>query len=187
MQTIIVVGIPGCGKSSILKETLRQAPKVSIVNYGDKMLEEASQEGLGRDELRKMPIADQYKIGLKAAKKIVKESIGITIVDTHALVRTPFGYIPGLPREVLEALAPRACAWIECSPALILQRRSHDSSRARDVESEEELNLHQELTRDYLSACSMASGAILCRVRNESPSIAENALPLVRLIHSLAI
>lgn len=187
MQTIILVGIPGCGKSSILEETLRQAPNISIVNYGDKMLEEAAYEGLARDELRKMPIADQQKIGLKAAKKIVKESTGITLVDTHALIRTPFGYIPGLPREVLEALAPRACAWIECPPALILLRRSRDTSRKRDEESEEELNLHQELTRDYLSACSMASGAILCRILNESPSIAENALPLVRLIQSLAI
>jgi adenylate kinase len=185
MKTIILVGIPGSGKSSILQETMNQVPSIRVINYGDKMLEIASSEGLTRDMLRKMPVADQQKIGVKAAKKITREGGDITIVDTHALIRTDAGFCPGLPYKVLEILEPKACAWIECPPALIIERRSKDRSRTRDEESEEELALHQELTRAYLSACSMATGAILCRIVNDSPSITQNAFPLIELIQNL--
>ena len=185
MNTIILVGIPGSGKSSILKETVRQIPSVHVANYGDKMLEIASSEGLTRDMLRKMAIKDQQKIGVKAAKKIMREKQAITIVDTHALIRTDIGFCPGLPREVLEILEPKALAWIECPPSVIVQRRSKDASRSRDEESEEELALHQELTRAYLTSCSMATGAILCHIFNDSSSISQNALPLIHVVQSL--
>lgn len=185
MNTIILVGIPGSGKSSILKEAVRQIPSIHVVNYGDKMLEIASDEGLTRDLLRKMPLQDQQKIGVKAAKKIMREKQPMTLVDTHALIRTDFGFCPGLPREVLEILEPRGLAWVECRPSVIVQRRSKDASRARDEESEEELTLHQELSRAYLASCSMATGAILCQINNESSSISQNALPLIQLIQSL--
>ncbi len=189
MKTIIVVGIPGSGKSSILEEVVRQTPFVDVVNYGDKMLEEAISEGITRDLLRKMPIQEQQKIGIKAAKKIIEQKDKknrITIIDTHALIRTKTGYCPGLPLEVLKILSPRACVWIECSPSIILQRRKQDHSRMRDEEAEEELSIHQELTRSFLTACSMFTGAILCRVHNDTPSIGQNALVLIQLIETIA-
>jgi adenylate kinase len=143
MKIVILVGVPGCGKSSILKETVRQLPSVTIINYGDHMLKEAALNGLDRDMLRKMPIAAQQKIGVEAAKKIVLQKSEIAIVDTHALVRTRIGFCPGLPKEVLEILSPKACVWIECSPSLILQRRLRDQTRNRDEETEEELSGHK--------------------------------------------
>lgn len=187
MKTIILVGIPGVGKSSILQEAVRQIPAVQVVNYGDKMLEEAALEGITRDCLRKMPFPDQQQIGIQAAKKIMRHPTDQTaIIDTHALIRTKVGYCPGLPLEVLEILAPSAYAWVECAPSLILQRRAQDHRvRTRDEETEEELALHQELTRSFLSACCMYTGSLLCRIQNNTPSIQENALPLIRLVQSL--
>lgn len=185
MKTIILVGIPGCGKSSILQEIIRHVPFVRVVNYGDKMLQEAALEGFSRDELRKLPIAEQQKIGIHAARKMLGQEGGITIIDTHALIRTPTGYCPGLPKEVLDILAPRACVWVECSAEIILQRRLQDRSRSRDSETKEELMMHQELSRAYLAACSMATGAILCPINNDGPSIQKNALPLIQLIQSI--
>jgi adenylate kinase len=185
MKTVILVGIPGCGKSSIIKETLRQAPQVHVVNYGDQMLQEAALEGLDRDQLRKLPLPEQRTIGIHAAERMVKHETGIVLIDTHALIRTPNGYIPGLPKEVLEILSPRALAWIECSPLIVMQRRAGDHSRSRDKESVEELALHQELSRAYLAACSVATGAVLCCIDNSGPSIEQNTIPLIRLIQSL--
>ncbi len=186
MKTIVLVGVPGCGKSSILKETVRQIPSVVVVNYGDKMLEEAALTGITRDTLRKMPLSAQQEIGIKAAKKLIRQQEQIAIIDTHALIRTEIGFCPGLPKEVLHILSPRALVWIECQPFLILQRRMNDSSRTRDEETEEELLLHQELVRSYLAACSMETGALLCRLSNSDLSLENNCQPLVRLVRQLS-
>ena len=187
MNTILLVGIPGSGKSSILQETVRQIPAISVVNYGDQMLEEAAVEGISRDFLRKMPFHEQRQIGIKAARKIVQQKTHQTaIIDTHALIRTNVGYCPGLPLEVLEILSPKACAWIDCLPSVILQRRVQDQIRVRDAETEEELTMHQELTRSFLTACCMYTGALLCRIPNTTSSIHHNVMPLIQLIRSIA-
>lgn len=186
MKAIILVGVPGCGKSSILKEVAGKRPSIAIVNYGDKMLEEANAEGLTRDQLRKLDFSAQQEIGIRAAKRIQRENRGVTLIDTHALIKTAAGFCPGLPQEVLNVLSPKVLAWVECPPSLIIQRRKKDSSRARDEETEEELALHQELTRSCLAACSMASGALLCRIVNRDASIEQNCQPFIQLIDQLA-
>jgi adenylate kinase len=184
MKIIILVGIPGSGKSSIIKETLRQVPQIHVINYGDQMLQEAALSGLTRDQLRTLPLPQQREIGIRAAKKMIQHEKGIVLIDTHALIRTPTGYIPGLPKEVLEILSPSALAWVECSPHVVIQRRAKDGSRSRDRENIEELTLHQELSRAYLAACSIATGAALCAVDNDGPSVEQNAAPLIRLLQS---
>lgn len=185
MKTIILAGVPGCGKSSILREVTQKLPSITVVNYGDKMLEEAHLNGVTRDMLRKMPLGAQQKIGIEAARKIAQEKNKITLIDTHALIRTNIGFCPGLPKEVLHLLSPSACVWIECLPSCILERRAQDPSRSRDKETEEELSLHQELTRAYLAACCMETGALLCRITNNDPSIEKNALPFIQLLRTL--
>lgn len=85
---------------------------------------------------------------------------------------------------MLEILSPRVLAWIECFPHIVMQRRADDRLRSRDKESVEKLTLHQELSRAYLAACSLTTGAVLCCVDNNGPSIEQNTIPLVRLIQS---
>lgn len=178
MNRIILVGIPGSGKSSVLQEF----PSVPIVNYGDKMVEEA---GIGRDSLRKLSFQEQQEIGIRAAKNMVQQkNHGVQIIDTHALVKTNAGYCPGLPLKVLEILAPKAYALVECAPELILERRGKDQTRRRDAETIKEIAVHQELTRAFLTACCMHTGSLLCLVKNNSPSLRENVRPLARLIES---
>lgn len=183
MKIVVIVGIPGVGKSAILKEVLKHAPHAAVVNYGDKMLEEASLQGISRDAMRKMAIADQQQIGLRTAQKIVQHpEKKVVIVDTHALVKTPFGYCPGLPRAVLEILFPYAFAWVTCAPEKILARRAADPSRHRDADTLEALTQHQELTGSFLAASCMYTNALLCCLSNDGPDLAQNALPLVQLI-----
>ena len=128
-KMILFVGVPGSGKTTILQEVQRQIPHLQAINYGDKMLEIAAEQGLSRDSLRQLPIKEQQQIGVKAA--LAMKVPGTLIIDTHALVKTPIGYVPGLPRRVLDILAPTAYVLVECKPSLILQRRQKDKKRAR--------------------------------------------------------
>lgn len=185
-MNIILVGIPGSGKSTILKTLNDLYPSIAIVNYGEVMLKEATLQGLDRDSLRKLPIEEQQEIGLAASHKISQQSHGLTIVDTHACINTPVGYCPGIPLKILNALNPKALVLVQSSPSIIMNRRVRDSFRNRDEEDLNQLILHQELTRGYLVSASTLTGAVLCLINNDSEMILENIRPLVKLVESLS-
>lgn len=185
-MTIILVGIPGTGKSTILNAIKNEKPFITVVNYGEIMLQEAALQGLERDALRKLPIEEQQEIGLAASLRIAQKSHhSLTIVDTHACVKTPLGYCPGIPMKILKALNPKGLVLVQSSPSIILDRRFKDGSRKRDDEDLNSLHLHQELTKAFLVSASTITGAILCILNNDSEIVAENIGPLVRLIDSM--
>ena len=63
----VVVGIPGVGKTTVITraaEVLNKKRKTTIVVFGTVMFEEAKKIGLkSRDEMRKMSIEDQRRLG----------------------------------------------------------------------------------------------------------------------------
>ena len=71
-KKIVIVGIPGVGKSSLVKrvaELIRQKNKsVSVRSYGTEMLEEAKKIGVkDRDELRTLPVEKQKELAVQDA------------------------------------------------------------------------------------------------------------------------
>jgi adenylate kinase len=175
---IILVGVPGAGKSTILK-AVTNACTVNIVNYGEVMLQQAAKQGLERDCLRRLPVKQQQEMGLAAAQCIVEQSDSLTI-------KTPVGYCPGIPLEILNILNPKALVFIQTSPQRIMERRLRDGSRQRDEENLTELTLHQELTKNYLITASALTGAALCMINNDEEKLSQNIDPLVNLIHSIS-
>ena len=66
-KKVVIVGIPGVGKTSLLtklEELISQQSKtVSVHSFGTVMLGEAMKNGVkDRDELRKLPIKKQQKL-----------------------------------------------------------------------------------------------------------------------------
>ncbi|MCD6275965.1 MAG: adenylate kinase [Thermoplasmata archaeon] len=162
---VVVAGVPGVGKTTIMEEVAKRT-NYPIVNYGTIMLEIAKKENLvrHRDEMRKLPINIQRKIQREAAEKIGEmENV---IVDTHLTIKTPAGYLPGLPVWVLEKLKPELIVVIEASPEEIAGRRAKDETRIRDAESLKEIKEHLEANRSSAFACSVYTGANVLILEN---------------------
>jgi len=185
MKTIIVTGLPGCGKTSVLNEALevlkREESKVNCVNFGDVMLESAGVKH--RDELRKMPQDKQVEIQKKAAEKIAAMAKKETIfVDTHCTIRTPSGYLAGLPEWVLRALKPNAIVLIEADPAEIAKRRETDSTRNRDDETKDEIAVHQEINRAAAISYCILTGSTTKIIKNRQNKLLDAVKELVSLV-----
>lgn len=179
MKVVVVTGTPGVGKTTVLDHSLEKiGSSFNIINFGDAMFEVAEKEGIveDRDELRKQPPAIQKRIQSLAARKIAKEAEKSNIiVDTHCTVKTPEGYLPGLPRWVLEELNPDTIILIEADPEDIVARRSGDPARARDAEDVASLEEHQRMNRAIAMAYAMFTGATVKLVRNNTDELEKAA------------
>jgi adenylate kinase len=147
------------------------------------MMQQASLQHMDKDALRKLPLSDQQKIGIKAAQKMAEQMPKLACIDTHALIKTPKGYCPGIPQEVLSILQPNAIVMIECAPEHIFERRKRDTSRKRDQETIEEILRHQELSRSFSLTCSALTGALYSTIYNNS-TVQEAGHKLAQLFHS---
>lgn len=174
MGAIIVTGIPGVGKTTVM-EAAAKASDLRIAVYGSVMLEVATAKGLvaSRDEMRRLPADTQKAIQREAAKRIA--ALGDVIVDTHCSIKTPTGYLPGLPAWVLEELRPSAIVLVEAEPREILRRRQNDPTRKRDEDTLEAIAEHQEVNRRFAAACATLTGATVHTVLNKDGGV-EGAL-----------
>jgi len=162
---VIVTGVPGVGKTSVM-EGVAHAAAVPIVNYGTVMFEEAKAHKLvaHRDEIRKLPAEVQRHVQAVAGEKVGKMTDAI--IDTHCLIRTTEGYLPGIPMTVLTMIAPHVVVLVEAPPAQIYARRAKDATRTRDPDSVESIAEHQQMNRAAATAMGVISGATVKIVPN---------------------
>ena len=171
---IIVMGLPGAGKSTVLAK----AEGYEVVNYGTLMFEIAQGKfGLeNRDQMRSLPVADQKTVQEEVAKKL-SEMQGKVILDTHCSVETPKGYLPGLPFSLLEKLTVEAVVLITATPEEIKARREGDPSRVRkaDIDSIKE---HDFMNKAFLAAYAAHRGVPAKIIYNRDGKVEEAAAEL---------
>lgn len=184
----IVVGLSGVGKTSVLKKTIEQAEAdYQLINYGDRMLELAKEQNLveNRDEMKDIESGTYKEIQMDAAESIVKDSKeGDVIVDTHAAIKSPFGYIPGLPKWTLENLTPDKIVIVDIDAETIVQRRKEDLERERTADPVEEIEEYREVAREMAAAGSVHTGAYLKIIRNEDGKVDEAAEELLTTLNN---
>ncbi|MBI5046699.1 adenylate kinase [Candidatus Micrarchaeota archaeon] len=174
---IIAMGVPGAGKTSVLKGL---STDYKLVNYGDLMLEiEKKEFGIkDRDEMRKLPIEKQ-----KLAQKLVAEALakmhGKVILDTHCSVSTPSGYYPGLPFEFLKLWKVEALVYITADVDAISARRAKDPTRTRDAD---DIKLHDEMNKGYLAAYSAFTGAPVVILFNNQGKLEETVEKMEKIL-----
>jgi len=188
---VMITGIPGVGKSTITRLALKRTrARFRLVNFGDLMFEEAVKAGLveHRDEMRKLDPKTQKELQLKAAQKIVEIAREEPVLlDTHATIRTPVGYLLGFPREVIEVINPNFIVIIEATPSEILGRRLRDLKRDRDVETEEQIERHQDLNRAAAVSYAMHSNALIKIIENHEDKGLEEAVNELVQVLDLAV
>lgn len=186
MGVIVVTGTPGAGKSTVLQGALQKlGGECRVVNYGDEMLSAAARKKLvkHRDELRKLPPSVQKKIQRLAAGSIAaKAKKGKIVVDTHCLIKTSKGYLPGLPAWVLEKLMPEEIILIEADSEEIAGRRASDATRVRDAEMVEAIEEHQQMNRAAAAAYATLTGAAVRIIKNTNGKLEEAVEAMVAAI-----
>ena len=180
---IIVMGIPGAGKSTVLSEALKLAPGWRAVNWGDRMVELGKKRKFvsGRDEIRKLPFTKQAELQKAVALSLAKEK-GKWILDTHCSVNTPDGYFPGLPFSLLGKLKADRLVLIEAPIESIVRRRSKDKTRARDAQPLEKIMEQLFVNKSLVCAYSAFSGAPVTFIMNEEGKAAEAAAFLAKFL-----
>ncbi len=186
-KKIIVVGVAGVGKTTLINkiaEKIKDHNKsVSVKNFGTIMFEVAKENGLSnRDELRKLPISEQKKLQKNAAEKLSKIDDDVIIIDTHAFIKTPEGYNPGLPYYVLQIIEPSLFISITAKTEEIYNRRMSDKARNRDVVSIATIKKELDIQSAMMSACSVLSGSPLKPVLNSKGKLEEAADQIIKAI-----
>ena len=175
---IILLAVPGAGKTTIIQFVQKLRPHVKHIVYGDIMLEIAQSNQLvrNREDLRTLTISQQKHIQKEAAHHIAAIE-GDVIIDTHASVKTPVGYWSGLPANIIQEIGPDLIVLLEFHPEAVMNRRNKDKKirqpkitergliinprPSRDHENRDEIELHQDINRHYAIASSHQIGCPL--------------------------
>lgn len=186
-KRVIIVGIPGVGKSSVISlaiEQLKQKGKnATIAVFGTVMLEEAHKMGVkNRDELRKMSLGKQRDLQEKAAKRISEIEDSIVIIDTHLFIKTIEGYYPGLPMYLLDIIKPTHFFMVIAEAGEIVNRRKSDKSRVRDIVAVEDIQDELDILRVMIASSSILTGSPFIAIVNNDNEIEQAVSSMVKVL-----
>jgi adenylate kinase len=186
-KRVIIVGIPGVGKSSVISlaiEQLKQkGKKATIAVFGTVMLEEAHKMGVkNRDELRKMSLGKQRDLQQQAAKRISEIEDSIVIIDTHLFIKTIEGYYPGLPMHLLDIIKPTHFVMILADAGEIVNRRNSDKSRDRDIVAVEDIQDELDILRVMIASSSILTGSPFIAIVNNDNEIEQAVSSMVKVL-----
>jgi len=186
-KTVIIVGVPGVGKSTIISNATatlnKKGTTLNTVVFGTVMFEEAKKLGINdRDQIRKQTIDVQQRLQNMTADHISSLSDSIVIVDTHLFIKTQSGYYPGLPMSLILKLNPQRLILITANSEEILNRRKNDSTRTRDLISDDEIKRDIEVSLSMISSLSIMTGAPFEIIYNHDNMIDSATSLLVELL-----
>ncbi|MDD1687808.1 adenylate kinase [Methanoregula sp.] len=170
-KKVIITGVPGVGKTTVINETLKKLKEEGIeyqsLNFGTFMFEVAKADNIvrDRDQMRTLDRAVQKRLQQRAGQAIAQIS-GNVLIDTHASVKTPKGYLAGLPEWVLRAIMPDIIVLVETDDDQILMRRLSDETRSRDKEGSRSIAEHQQFNRSIAAAYAMMTGCTIKMITN---------------------
>jgi len=186
-KKVVMVGIPGVGKTTLLTkmaEIIKNHKKsVSVLSFGTLMFDVAKENGLkDRDGLRKLPVAEQQKLQKIAAEKIAQHDEDVVIIDTHAFINSEEGYYPGLPEHVLKIIQPTNFVSVSAKPEEIYNRRMSDDTRNRDKVTLANIKKELDAQSGIIASCMVISGSPVKYILNREGKVDEAADKIINAI-----
>lgn len=186
-KKIILVGIPGVGKTTLLTKMVdilkNNQKNVIVINYGSLMFDVAKENGLeDRDLLRKLSVTEQQRLQKIAAETIATHDEEVVIIDTHAFISSPEGYYPGLPEHVLKIIKPSNFVSVAAKPEEIYNRRMKDDTRNRDKITIDNIKKELDYQSGMISACAVITGSPVRHVLNGEGKVEEAADKIIKAI-----
>ncbi len=185
MSLSILTGLSGVGKSTVLEEAVLLSDKeYKVINYGDKMFEISKERNLvdSRDEMKEIDTATYKEVQGEAAEQIFELSKDENVIlDTHATIKTPHGYIPGLPKWSIEQLSPDKIIMLHASADEIFERTQGDD-RNREHKSVEGIEQYLNVSREMAAADAVLTGAYFQIIENPDGGAEKAAEKLVKTL-----
>lgn len=149
MNTILVFGISGVGKSWLCRKTTEA---LAVRHVSGSQLIQAEKERVtshlvSTDALRTGLVVDNQQLLLEGFKHFRLQDSRSILFDGHNVVDTDNGLVE-IPFEVIAGLEPAALIIVTDSPKSIVDRRAADTSRDRPPRSVEDLSAYQALSHE---------------------------------------
>lgn len=184
-----VLGIPGVGKTSVVKGVIEKTG-VNHVHWGSLSKKIAKEQGLIQniDELRRLDVDLQRKIKMEVSReieRIANNSQKDILIETHAAIKTPQGYMPGLTLDEIQRVRPDVFIVIEASPEMVFQRRLLDESRwRRDDITIQDVEDSLEVTRQMAMTFAVLATATVRFVENREGDLDYAINKIIELIEA---
>jgi adenylate kinase len=175
---IAAFGIPGVGKSSIIKKVIDIKTDYIRLYWGELAFFVAQEMGKASDidEVRKMDIRQQqhlqFDVITKMRKLIDADPTKNYIIETHAVIKTPQGYLPGFNKALLDIVTPEMFIVYQSKAQDIFQRRANDPTRKRNDDlTVEDIQQNLELTRSFATSYAVQSNGLLQIIENQEGNL----------------
>lgn len=181
VRTAVVSGIPGVGASKVCEDARRLVGNdYTLVNLGDLMLGLALEHGLAtdREALAHLRLRDQQILQRRASEHVARMAQeGPLIVNTHLVVETAYGYVPGMDDVVLSELDPSVIVVVDAPDEAIRERREQ-SERSYDRFAQH-VGFHRQLQNAAALGYSLRSHAPIQYVQNENADEASEKIAAI--------
>ncbi len=179
----VVAGVPGVGKTSVIRKAIASM-NVHYINYGDLFEHEARRllNINNRDDLRFHIPYTMYRLVDRAVLRKLEKVNRPTILDTHLIIATKYTFMPGFDMNKLNTL-PVSLVVVITAPEDEIKRRRVNDKRVRGIGIEKHINLHQHLTIDIAAQLSALKGIPFTLIENRDGRINEAAERLKNVIN----
>ena len=171
-HTILVTGVPGVGKSSIVNR-IQEKYDVECLNFGDvlfDLVQEKKLEGIEHvDQMRqKLDINTCHQLQLEVAGRLNEKRNGHLVVTSHLSISTPNGFMPGFPESIIDVLGPCLIVLVEAPAEEIRARRQADKSdRVRGGDLETNIDFQQQLNRSLAASYAYKTSQFTLPIANK--------------------
>ncbi len=187
-KRVIIVGIPGVGKSTVITNILdilsKQGVDIKMAEFGTLMFEQAKKllSITNRDELRKLSLEQQKSLQEMTANYIFSLNNEIVIIDTHLFINTVEGYYPGIPYKLLNIINPSHLILLTANSNEVYERRKTDIARQRDMISANDISNELNISQIMIASSSIFLGCPFSIIQNNNGQLEEATSKILKTI-----